>query len=162
MQKPGDGKQHTPWCSHSCQHLFQILMLEKSWKSPGARRLNQSILKEINPEYSLMLTNAPILWPPDAKSQLIGRDSDAGKDWGQEEKGMTENEMVGLYHWLNEHQSEQTQGGSEGQGCYSPWGSQRVGHALVTEQQQPTFECLLFTVLSTNLIQFNPSNNFTS
>ena len=71
--------------------------------------------------------------------------------------------MVGWHHQLNEHEVEQTQGGSEGQGslvCCNPWGSQRVGHALVTEQQQPTFECLLFTVLSTDLIQFNPPKNF--
>ena len=44
---------------------------------------------------------ALILWPPDVKSQLIGKDPDSGKDWGQEEKGATKNEMVGLYHWLN-------------------------------------------------------------
>ena len=45
----------------------------------------------------------PILWPPDAKSELIGKDPDAGKDWGQEEKGMTEDEMVGWHHRLNRH-----------------------------------------------------------
>ena len=50
---------------------------------------------------------APILWPPDAKSQLIGKDSDAGKGWGQEEKKVTEDEMGGWHHWLNEHESEQ-------------------------------------------------------
>ena len=68
---------------------------------------------------------ALVLWPPDTKSQLIGKDSDAGKDWGQEEKGATEDEMVGWHHWLNEHELEQTPGDSEGQGslsCYSPWG----------------------------------------
>ena len=50
---------------------------------------------------------APILWPPDAKSQLTGKDSDAGKDWGQEEKGVTEDELVGWHHWLNGHEFEQ-------------------------------------------------------
>ena len=45
----------------------------------------------------------PILWPPDVKNRLIGKDPDAGKDWGQEEKGMTEDEMVGWHHWLNGH-----------------------------------------------------------
>ena len=66
---------------------------------------------------------APILWPPDAKSQLTGKDPDAGKDWGQEEKGTIENEMVRWHHQLNEHEFEQTPGDSEGQGslvCYNP------------------------------------------
>ena len=81
---------------------------------------------------------APILWPPDAKSQLTGKDPDAGKDWGQEEKGTRENEMVRWHHQLNEHEFEQTPGDSERQGgmvCHSPWGC-RVGNNLVTEQQQ--------------------------
>ena len=66
---------------------------------------------------------APILWPPDAKSQLIGKDPDARKDWKQEEKGMTEDEMV---RWqLNGQEFEQAPGDGEEQGslaCYSPWG----------------------------------------
>ena len=65
------------------------------------RRPNQSILKEINPEYSLGRTDAeaetPILWPPDVKNQFIGKDPDAGKDWRQE-KGTTEDEMVEWHH----------------------------------------------------------------
>jgi len=92
-----------------------------SWRSLlrvpwTARRSNQSILKEINPEYSLeglML-----------KLKLIGKDPDAGKDWRQEEKGMTEDEKVGWYHWLNGHEFEQTQGDSEGHrssASCSPW-----------------------------------------
>ena len=63
---------------------------------------------------------APILWPPDLKCQLIGKDLDAGKDWGQEEKGMTEDEMVGWHHWLNRF--EPALGDGEGKGslaCYS-------------------------------------------
>ena len=66
---------------------------------------------------------APILWPPDAKSQLFGKDSDAGKDWGQEEKKTAENEMVGWHHWLDRHEFEQTPGDGEGQrglACCSP------------------------------------------
>ena len=68
--------------------------------------------------------DAPILWPPDAKSQLIGKDSDAGKD-GRQEKGVTEDEMVGWRHQLNGHEFEQTLGVGDGQGdleCCSPWG----------------------------------------
>ena len=66
----------------------------------------------------------PILWPPDAKNWLNGKDPDAGKDWRQEEKGMTEDEMVGWHHQRNAHDSEQIPGDSEGQGslaCCSPW-----------------------------------------
>ena len=51
---------------------------------------------------------APILWPPHVKSWLIGKDSDAGRDWGQEEKGMTEDEMAGWHYWLDGHESEWT------------------------------------------------------
>ena len=67
----------------------------------------------------------PILWPPDVKSWLTGKDSDAGKDWRQEESGIIENEMFGWYHRLSGHRFEQTPGDSEGQGslvCCSPWG----------------------------------------
>ena len=59
---------------------------------------------------------SPILGLPDVKRQLIGRDPDAGKDWGQEEKGVTKDEMVGWHQWLNEHEFEQTRAGGEGQG----------------------------------------------
>ena len=59
---------------------------------------------------------ATILWPPNVKSQLIGKDPDAGKDWKQEEKGATEDEIVGWHHRLNEHEFEQTPGDNEGQG----------------------------------------------
>ena len=68
-------------------------------------------------------TEATIIWPPDEKRQLIRKDSDAGKDWGQEEKEATEGEMVEWHHRLNGHESEQTPGDSEGQGslaCCSP------------------------------------------
>ena len=94
-----------------------------------ARKSNQSILKEISPE-------APILWPPDAKNWLIWKDPDAGKGWRQEEKGMTEDEMVGWHHRLNGHEFKQVRGIGQGQeslACWSPWGSQRVRHDWVTE-----------------------------
>ena len=66
-----------------------------------------------------------ILWPPDAKNWLTWKDPDAGKDWGQEEKGMTEDEMVGWHQWLNGHEFGWTPGVGDGQGglaCCSPWG----------------------------------------
>ena len=71
----------------------------------------------------------PILWPSDVKSWLIGKDPDSGRDWGQEEKGMTEDEMIGWHHWLNGHEFQQTPGDSEGQGslaCCSPWGHKEL------------------------------------
>ena len=72
---------------------------------------------------------APILLPPDAESCLIGKDPDAGKDQGQEEKGTTEDEMVGWHHQINGHEFDQTPGDSEGQGslvCCSPWGHEEL------------------------------------
>ena len=72
---------------------------------------------------------APVHRPPDVKSQLIGKDLDAGKDWGQEEKGVTEDEMVGWHHWLNGHEFEQILWDGEGQGslaCCSPWGHKEL------------------------------------
>ena len=94
-----------------------------------ARRSNQSILKG---NQSWMFTGrtdveaeTPVLWPPHAKSWLIGIDSDAGRDWGQEEKGTTEDEMAGWHHGLDGCESEWTLGDGDGQGglaCCDSWG----------------------------------------
>ena len=73
----------------------------------------------------LSISNIYLLWPPHAKSWLIGKDSDAGRDWGQEEKGTTEEEMAGWHHWLEGHESEWTPGVGDGQGglaCCDSWG----------------------------------------
>ena len=80
---------------------------------------------------------APLLWQPDVKSQLIRKDPDARKDWRQKEKRMTEDEMVGWHHWLNGHEFEQALGDGEQRSlvCCSPW-SYRVRHDGATEQQQ--------------------------
>ena len=83
------------------------------------RRSNHSILKEISPGCSLeghAKAETPIFWPPHAKSWLIGKDCDAGRDWGQEEKGTTEDEMAGWHHWLDGRESEWTPGAGDGQG----------------------------------------------
>ena len=72
---------------------------------------------------------APVLWPPDEKSWLTGRDPDAAKNWGQEVKGVTEDEIVGWHHRLNGHEFKQTLGDSQGQGslmCCSPWGHKEL------------------------------------
>ena len=93
---------------------------------------------------------APILWPLDVKSQLIRIDPDAGKDWRQEEKGTTEDEMIGWHHQLNGHELDQTLGNSEGQGglaCCSPWGwkeSDTIEWLNLTELGFPTLTVMLF------------------
>ena len=94
-----------------------------------ARRSSQSILKEISPGCSLeglmLKLKLPIMWPPHVKSWLIGKDPDAGRDWGQEEKGTTEDEMVGWHHRLDGHEFEWTQGvgvGHVGLACCDSWG----------------------------------------
>ena len=98
------------------------------------RRSNQSILKEINPEYSLERhaeAETWIFWPPDVKSCLIGKNPDAGKDWKKEEKWRTEDEMVGWQHCLKGHEFEQTPGDSEGPGslvCCSPRDHKELTH----------------------------------
>ena len=71
----------------------------------------------------------PILWPPHAKSWLTGKDLDSGRDWGQEEKGTTENEMAGWHHWLDGCESEWTAGVGDGQGglaCCNSWGRKEL------------------------------------
>ena len=102
-----------------------------------ARRSNQSILK-ISPGISLegmmLKLKAPVLWPPHANSWLIGKDSDAGRDWGQE-KGTTEDEMAGWHHGLDGCKSEWTPRVGDGQGglvCCDSWG-RRVRHDWATE-----------------------------
>ena len=102
-----------------------VTLLKAPWT---ARRSNQSALKEINPDYSLeglmLKLRLQILRLPDTKSQLTGKDPDAGKRWGQEEKGVTKDEMVGWHHTHNGYAFEQTPRDNEGQGslaCCSPW-----------------------------------------
>ena len=93
-----------------------------------ARWSNQSILKEISPGFtgrSDVEAETPILWPPHVKSWLIWKAPDAGKDWGQEEKGTTEDEMAGWHHRLNGHEFGWTPGVGDGQGglaCCDSWG----------------------------------------
>ena len=113
---------------------------------PGtAKRSNQSISKEINVDYSLerLDAEAPILWPPDVKCWLTGKDPDAGKDWGQEEKGATEDEMVGWHHQLNGHEFEQTLGDTEGEAsleCCSPWGHKKSGTIEQLNDKRPEWK----------------------
>ena len=116
-QKEGWGLKN--WC-------FWIVVLEKTLESPWDSKIKPVNPKGNQPWTFIGRTNAEadvlILWPLDVKNWLIGKDPDAGKDWGQEEKGMTEDEMVGWHHW---HEFEQALEIGDGQGslaCYSPRG----------------------------------------
>ena len=96
----------------------------------------------------------PILWPPDVKSWLIRKDPDAGKDWGQEEKGMTEDEMVGWHHWLNGHRFGWTLGVGDGQGgleCCSPWSRKESD---TTEQLNWTPSLLILALYQTRPLPY--------
>ena len=108
---------------------FLTVVSEKALES----LLDNKEIKPVNPKgnQSWIFTGrtdveveTPILWPPDAKNCLIGKDLDAGEDWWQEEKGMTEDELVGWHHWLDGHEFEQAPGAGDGQGglaCCSLW-----------------------------------------
>ena len=109
--------------------FLQTVVLEKTLESP----LDCKEIQPVNPKGNRSWivigrtdaeAEAPILWPPDVKSWLIGKDPDVGKDWRQEEKGTTEDEMVGWHHRLDGHEFEQAPGVGDGQGslvCCSPW-----------------------------------------
>ena len=109
---------------------FWTMVLEKTRESP----LDCKEIQPVNPKGNQswifigrtdVEAETPILWPPHAKSWLIWKDPDTAKDRGQEEKGMTEDEMVGWHHQLSGHEFEQAPGIGDGQGslaCYSPWG----------------------------------------
>ena len=111
------------WC-------FWTVVLEKTLESP----LDSKEIKPVNPKGNQSWifigrtdagAEAPMLWPPDTKNWLIGKDPDAGRDWGQEEKGTTEDEMAGWHHRLNGHEFEWTLGVGDGHGglaCCDSWG----------------------------------------
>ena len=115
------------WC-------FWTVVLEKTLESPS----DYKEIQPVNPkgDQPWIFTGradaeaeAPIFWPPDVKANSLKKDTDAEKDWGQEEKGTTEDEMVGWHHWLNGLEFEQTLGNSKGQrslACCSPCGRKEL------------------------------------
>ena len=115
------------WC-------FWTLVLEKTLESP----LDWKEIQPVHPkgDQSWVFTGrtnakaeTPILWPPHAKSWLIGKNPDAGRDWGQEEKGTTEDEMGGWHHQLDGHEFVWTLWGGDGQGslaCWDSWGCKEL------------------------------------
>ena len=118
-----EGWPSKDWC-------FWTVVLEKTLES----HLDYKEIQPVNPkgnqcwiftERTDAEADIPVFWPPDAKSQLIRKDPDAGKDWRQEEKGTTEYEIVGCYHQLTGREFEQVPGDGEGQGSLaycSSWG----------------------------------------
>ena len=109
--------------------MFLDVVLEKTLESPLDCKEIQPVHPKGNQSWIFIRrtdveAEPPILWPPDTKSQFIRKDPDAGKDWRQEEKGTTEDEMVRWHHWLDGHEFEQALRDNEGQGslaCCSPW-----------------------------------------
>ena len=117
------------WAIKKAEELMLwTVLLEKTLESP----LDCKGIQPVHPKGNLswiftgrtdVEAETPIFWPPDAKNWLIGKDPNAGKDWSQEEKGMTEDEMVGWHHWLDGHEFEEALGVGDGQGslgCCSP------------------------------------------
>ena len=115
------------WC-------FWTVVLKKILESPLDCKEIQPVHSEGDRPWVFFGRNdakdgTPILWPPHAKSWFIGKDSDAGRDWGQEEKGTTEDEMAGWHQWLDGHESEWTPGVGDEQGglaCCSSWGRKEL------------------------------------
>ena len=115
--KEGWGQKN--WC-------FRTVVLEKSLEGPlDSKEIKLVSPKENQPWIFIWRTGAeaeaPIPWPPDVKSWLTEKDPDAGEDWGQEEKGATEDEMVGRHRWLNGHEFESTPGVGDKQPCLACW-----------------------------------------
>ena len=132
---PGGIRVQSPiWCkrrsgSPSTAFFTSSLDLWQSseplWTSVSLSTYYYAKKKEVMSTKNDAKAETPILWPPHAKSWLIGKDSDAGRDWGQEEKGTTEDEMARWHHWLDGRESEWTSGVSDGQGglaCCDSWG----------------------------------------
>ena len=128
------------WMPKNC---FWIVALEKTLQSLLYwKEIKLVNLKGNQPWIFIGRTDVdaedPILWPPDAKSQFIGKDPNAGKEWRQKEKGLAEVKMVRQHHWLNGQEFEQTPGYSGGQGsmtCCSPWGHKEL---YMTERRKWT------------------------
>ena len=132
-----------PWCIYTmdCEEgwapknwCFWTVVLEETLESPLDCKEIQPVHSEGDQPWDFFgrddaKAETPVLWPPHAERWLIGKDSDAGRDWGQEEKGTTEDEMAGWHHWLNGHESQWTPGVGVGQGglaCCDSWGCKEL------------------------------------
>ena len=142
-----EGWEPKNWC-------IWTVVLEKTLESPLDCKEIQPVHSEGDQSWVFFGRNdakaeIPGLWPPHAKNWLIGKDSDAGRDLGQEEKGTTEDEMAGWHHWLEGHESEWTPGVGDGQGglaCCDSWGWKELD---MTERLNWTKRCGGMTELNT-------------
>ena len=137
------------WTAKKAEHwridAFELWCWSRLLRVPWtARRSNQFwiFIRRTDAE-----TEAPILWPSDAKSWLIGKDPDSGKDWRQEEKGMTEDMIDGWYHWLNGHEFEKALGVGEGQGSLACCNISGCKESDTTEQLNSNNKYCLWIVL---------------
>ena len=135
------------WTTKKAEHwridAFEVWCWRRLLRVPWSARRSDPVNPKGNQPWIFIgktdaEAEAPILWPLDVKRQLIWKDLGAGKDWRQEEKGMTENVMVGWHHGFNGHEFEQAPGNGEGQGSLaycSPW-DYRVRHNWATEWEE--------------------------
>ena len=152
------------WC-------FWTVVLEKTLESPLDCKEIQPVHPKRN-QSSVFIrrtdaeAEAPVLWPPDVKSWLIWKHPDSGKDWKQEEKGTTEDEMVGWHHWLNGHGFVWTPGVGDGQGglaCCGSWGCKKSDTAewLNWTELNWIFYCICVPQLSYPFVCWWTSRLFT-
>ena len=135
---------HVQLWKAKCQRIFafEVGLVETPESPLDSKEIKPVSLKGNQPGILVGRTEAegeaPVFWSSDENSWLIGKVSDAGKEWGQKEKRASENEMAGRHHWCNGHEPGQTSGDGEGQrpGVLQVMGSQRVRHNWATEQQQ--------------------------
>ena len=133
------------WC-------FWTVVLEKTLEHPLEYKEFQLVHPKGNQSWIFIVrtdakAETPILWPPYVKNWFIGKDPNAGRDWRQEEKGTTEDEMVGWHHQLNGHEFEQALGAGDGQGsleCCSPWGQKESD---MTQWLIWKIECFFFCII---------------
>ena len=156
------------WTIKKAKHwrldAFELWSWRRLLRDPWTRRSNQSVLKEINPEYSLeglmLKLKLQDFGHLMQRANSLGNTLMLGKIEGKRRKGMTEEEMVGCHHWLNEHEFEQAPGDGKGQGslaCCGPWGH-RDGHNLVTEHQRE-FSPWIRKILSGSPLQYSCPEN---
>ena len=150
------------WTVKKAEHrridAFELWCWRRLLRVPWtARKSNQSILKEIWVFFGRNDAKAEtlVLWPPHVKSWLIGKDFDAGRNWGQEKKGMTEDEMAGWHHWLDGREFEWTPGVGDRQGglvcCYS-WGHKESDTTDWLNWTELDHDGIHFDLYITNLI----------
>ena len=125
LENPLDCKEIQPVHSEVCIIIIYILQIRKWRHSKLQEKKNKGDQSWVFFGRNDAKAETPVLWPPHAKSWLVRKDSDAGRDWGQEEKGTTEDEMTGWHHWLDGQESEWALGVGDGQrglACCDSWG----------------------------------------